>query len=94
MTSSNDNYSTFGRTSKKNIPNGSNPTDIERCDSMNSIQGHHRQSIIPRDENFRPVDSNGTNGKTDNNTRYFFKLFFHPSYYLEEYSIFLQFAKN
>ena len=69
MTSSND-YSTFGRTS---IPNG-NP-DIERCDSINSIQGHHRQSIIPRDENFRPVDSNGTNGKTDNNTRYFFKLF-------------------
>ena len=89
MTSSND-YSTFGRTS---IPNG-NP-DIERCDSMNSIQGHHRQSIIPRDENFRPVDSNGTNGKTDNNTRYFLKLFFHPNYYyLEEYSIFLQFAKN
>ena len=77
MTSSNDNYSTFGRTSKKNIlpSNGSNPTDIERCDSMNSIQGHHRQSIIPRDENFRPVDSNGTNGKTDNNARYFLKLF-------------------
>ena len=74
MTSSNDNYSTFGRTSKKNIPNGSNPTDIERCDSMNSIQGHHRQSIIPRDENFRPVDSNGTNGNsTDNNIRYLLK---------------------
>ena len=70
MTSSND-YSTFGKTST--IPNG-NPADIERCDSMNSIQGgHHRQSIIPRDENFRPVDSNGTNGNTtDNNIRYFF----------------------
>ena len=77
MTSSNDNYSTFGRTSKKTIlPNGSNPIDIERCESMNSIQGgnHHRQSIIPRDENFRPVDSNGTNGNsTDNNIRYLLK---------------------